>query len=173
MNERVLRTDRLWLRPVMPADVPSLHALFTDPEVRRYLWDDRAVSLEEVRELVASSRSTFEARAFGHWSIRRSDADRIVGVSGLRPIDAGGEVELLYALEPALWGAGLAHEAAGAVLADGLTTAALECILARIDPPNLRSIRLAERLGMKSLGVRSVDGVPVAHYAARREAFSG
>lgn len=38
-----LQTDRLSLTPFAQADLPELHALFTNPSVRRYLMDDLIV----------------------------------------------------------------------------------------------------------------------------------
>jgi RimJ/RimL family protein N-acetyltransferase len=38
-----LETSRLWLRPFRPEDVPALHTLWTDADVRRFL-ERRAVA---------------------------------------------------------------------------------------------------------------------------------
>ena len=35
----VMRTERILLRPWTREDVDPLHALWTAPELRRYLWD--------------------------------------------------------------------------------------------------------------------------------------
>ena len=43
MTPFTLQTDRLTLTPFAEADQPQLHALFTDPDVRRYLLDDMIV----------------------------------------------------------------------------------------------------------------------------------
>ena len=41
--EATLTTRRLELRPCAPADLDALHALFTDADVRRWLWDDEVI----------------------------------------------------------------------------------------------------------------------------------
>lgn len=38
-----LETARLHLRPCQAADAEVLHLMWTDPDVRRYLWDDRVI----------------------------------------------------------------------------------------------------------------------------------
>jgi hypothetical protein len=40
-----LVTKRTTLRPVVADDVAALHSLWTDPAVRKYLWDDTIVTL--------------------------------------------------------------------------------------------------------------------------------
>ena len=41
-----LITARTTLRRVVADDVPALHALWTDPAVRKYLWDDTIITRE-------------------------------------------------------------------------------------------------------------------------------
>ncbi len=60
----MLNTGRMRLRPISSDDVDALHALWTDPDVRRYLWDDRIIPRETVEEIVAHSLATFEAGRF-------------------------------------------------------------------------------------------------------------
>jgi RimJ/RimL family protein N-acetyltransferase len=57
MGLPVLRTQRLVLRPWTHEDVDALHALWTTPEVRRYLWDDVVITRDIVERLVDSQIS--------------------------------------------------------------------------------------------------------------------
>ena len=50
-----LRTERLVLRPIAGCDEAALHRLWTDPEVRRYLWENRILSREKVVEIINES----------------------------------------------------------------------------------------------------------------------
>ncbi|NJL21283.1 MAG: GNAT family N-acetyltransferase [Leptolyngbyaceae cyanobacterium SM1_3_5] len=43
-----LYSDRVWMRPYAIEDVDALHQLWCDPDVRRYLFDDRLVPREFV-----------------------------------------------------------------------------------------------------------------------------
>ncbi|MEP0746976.1 MULTISPECIES: hypothetical protein [unclassified Coleofasciculus] len=45
----LLHTDRLRLRPCQMDDLDSLHELWIDTDVRRFLFDDRLISREEAR----------------------------------------------------------------------------------------------------------------------------
>ena len=45
-----LQTKRLSLRPLTLDALDHLHQLWTAPDVRRYLWDDQAISKEHTTE---------------------------------------------------------------------------------------------------------------------------
>ena len=147
MTAPVLRTLRAVLRPLGVADLDAVHALWTDPDVRRYLWDDVTITRERAAEVVAASADNFRSRGYGIWGIRADDGGPLMGFSGAIPAEDGG-AELIYGLLPAWWGRGLATECAGAVLDHLFDTAGQSGVLALTDAPNAASVRLMERLGM-------------------------
>jgi ribosomal-protein-alanine N-acetyltransferase len=168
VNAPVLATPRLTLRPATLDDLPALHALFTDPRVRRWLFDDRIVSEAGAREIVEASAASFAGRGFGQWVLLEPGQTELLGCAGLFTAD-GVEIEILYAVHPAHWGRGLATEAARAVLDHGFRTLSLPRIAARADTPNVESIQLMERLGMRFEEEKPIDGRPTVHYALTRE----
>jgi hypothetical protein len=66
------------LRAVGPADGDALHAIFTEPGVRRFLFDGLELSRAETRKHVDAACKQ------AAWTIRQDD--RIVGLVALRPI---------------------------------------------------------------------------------------
>jgi RimJ/RimL family protein N-acetyltransferase len=54
MRAATIDTPRLRLRPCTADDVPALHALWTDPDVRRHLWDGEVISPERAAATVAA-----------------------------------------------------------------------------------------------------------------------
>jgi RimJ/RimL family protein N-acetyltransferase len=67
-----LDTARLRLRPYRDSDLDALHRLWTDPDVRRYLWDDTIID----RQLAeATMRASIACTAeHGCWAVcRRAD----------------------------------------------------------------------------------------------------
>jgi RimJ/RimL family protein N-acetyltransferase len=162
-----LVTARLELRPCGPADVDALHALWTDPEVRRFLWDGEVIPRQRAAAAVADSAASFAREGFGQWVVRRAGTPEPVGFCGLRRVDD--EVELLYGLWPAHQGLGLASEASRAVLRHGFGALGLARIVARTDPPNRASVRVMERLGMRFEWERVLHGLPTVQYALARE----
>jgi RimJ/RimL family protein N-acetyltransferase len=162
-----IRTERLWLRPIAPADRAALHRLWTDPDVRRFLWDDRVIGLAEVDGLLAASAASFAAEGFGHFALRESGP--LLGTCGLHRYHAGAEPELLYSLAPECWGRGLATEAARAVVADAFVRLDFPRVLARADVPNRDSVRVMQRLGMTHAGEREEGGLRLVSYTLARE----
>jgi RimJ/RimL family protein N-acetyltransferase len=168
----ILATPRLRLRPARLDDLAPLHGLFTDARVRRWLFDDRVVTEQGAREIIEASTASFAGRGFGQWVLTEREGAPLFGCAGLFSAD-GVEIEILYALDPARWGQGLAIEAARAVLDHGFRTLELPRILARADVPNRESVKLMERLGMRFEEERPIDGRPTVHYALSREEWVG
>jgi RimJ/RimL family protein N-acetyltransferase len=138
-----MSTKRLELRPAGLRDLGALVRHWNDPQVRRYLFDDREVDPRLAETLLRDSEADFARRGYGLWQVFLQDV--LIGVCGLRR--RGEErVEIIYSLDPGYWGAGLAAEAAQAVLAAG-RRARLKEVLIETDDGNVTSQRLAERLG--------------------------
>jgi RimJ/RimL family protein N-acetyltransferase len=152
--DHVLRTARLELRPVTPLDHTALLAHWTDPDVRRFLFDDAILPDGEVLEAITDSELSFARSGWGLWTVR-AGAD-LVGTAGLRALDGLGP-EIMYSLAPAAWGNGYATEAARAVLDYALGSLGLPEVLAEVDAGNAASVAIIERLGMTPFAV--VPGV--------------
>ncbi len=71
----LLETKCLNLVPFSLADSDQLHRLWNEPDVRKYLWDDKAVSMETVVEVIESSILGFADRGFGFCTVRLKDSD--------------------------------------------------------------------------------------------------
>jgi [ribosomal protein S5]-alanine N-acetyltransferase len=159
MGLPTLETERLILRPWSLDDIDALHQVWAHPEVRRYLWDDDAISRQRAAAAVEAGVAGANRNGVGLWCVLPKPASELAGFSGFRYIEDSPEIELLYGLLPEYWGRGLATEAARAVLEYGFDAALFTRIYARTDVPNRASVRVLERLGMKleretHLGVR-------------------
>ena len=127
-------TARLRLDPTRERDLDSLHALWTEPGVRRYLWDDVIIPREKAEETLRASLASFARDGFGLWVLRLTGDQDLIGFAGLRRIaELPLEVELLYGLHPRFWKRGLATEASAAVLERGFARHGRERIWARAD----------------------------------------
>jgi RimJ/RimL family protein N-acetyltransferase len=143
----ILRTERLTLSPATAGDLDALLALWTDPDVRRYLWDDRVVSRDEAAEVLDDCIAISED-GLGLWIVRAGDEDAVAGCVGLRPTPEPG-VEPLAAFHPRYWGRGYATEALRALLDYAFGTLGFRWLTAIVDEPNEASARLVERLGFR------------------------
>lgn len=165
-------TARLRLRPYRESDLDALHALWTDPQVRRYLWDDRVIERALAADVMRASIVGTAAEGFGHWAVCPAGGDALIGFCGFRRLDDGPEVELLYGLAPAHWRRGLATEAARAMLRFGFEHVGFARVFALTDAPNTASVAVMQRLGM-SFECRFIHhGLDTVQYSMRREAFT-
>ena len=145
--DHVLSTERLALRPVTADDHAALLAHWTQPDVRRFLFDGAALSAAEVTETIAESIRDFAASGYGIWLIELGSRAGLVGTAGLRPLEESG-LEIFYSLAPGAWGRGYATEAARAVVEYGLEALGLPEVLAEVDEGNAASVAVVKRLGM-------------------------
>ena len=163
-----LRTPRLRLRPIAAADREALHALWTEPAVRRFLWDDRVIDLVTVDGVIERSTASFAAEGFGLFALREPERAVLLGAVGIYRLREG-EPELIYSLATACFGRGLATEASRAVIADVFERLGFTRVLARTDPPNLASIAVMRRLRMRHVGEAMENGLPTVSYTLARE----
>jgi [ribosomal protein S5]-alanine N-acetyltransferase len=163
VTSRRLETDRLELRPARPEDLDAVLVLWTDPAVRRFLFDDREISRDEARGFLERSETAFRQSGYGLWLSFEKGADSPAGFTGLLPSPEG-KPNLIFGTRPDLWGRGYAFQAASAVLTYALETLGLVRVAADVDEPNLASIRVLEQLGMRRIGRRIVNGRPLLDY---------
>ena len=172
MTQPRLETDRLLLRPIEEGDLLPLHAFWTEPEVRRYLWEGRILSLETVDQIIESSRDTFKREGYGLFGLAlKQDVQQLIGFCGNRLFEEGHQIELLYGIHPHQWGRGLGSEAAREVLRYDFEQCGLEHIVAATDTPNQRSVKVLQRLGMSFQERREWHGLDTVFYSISKQEF--
>jgi len=146
----VLETERLVLRRLLPADLEPLHALYRDPEIRRY-YPDGTRTLEETREELEAFLHGHRRRPeLGLWATIEKSSGAFLGRCGLLPwrIDGRDEVEVAFLIDKARWGEGLGTEAARGIVEHAHRTLGLERLICLITPGNERSVAIARKVGM-------------------------
>lgn len=145
-----LATDRLRLRLHEPGDQTWLHAIYSQPEVARYLlvepWSDVDAAKEISKRLVRTGLEG-DAKALG--LVIEHDGTPIGDVA-LWLVDAERRVaEIGWALDPRHRGRGYAREAVGAVLRAAFGRYGLHRVAAQMDARNHASAALAAAVGMR------------------------
>jgi [ribosomal protein S5]-alanine N-acetyltransferase len=160
-----LETERLVLRPLTIDDLDDIARFVADEETMRYIGTGGARTREQARTSLEWMIETLERQGFGHLAAVRKEDGVLVGRAGLnvwnpenwtitRLDEAEGpvEIEVAYLFGREHWGNGYATEAATAVRDWALVELGLERLIALIYPDNVRSIRVAEKLGMTPEG---------------------
>ena len=146
----VLETPRLLLRRQVPEDLDDLWALYCDPEITKYI-PDAPRTREEAREELEWHRNGHPRNPdLGLWATIHKETGIFIGRCGLLPwtIEGQQEVEVAYTIARAYWGQGLATEAAQAILQYGFEKLKLARLVSLIEPENVASQKVAEKIGM-------------------------
>lgn len=147
-----VRTARLELRLLEPADVDAVHAYQSDPDVCRYLpWDprDRDTVAAKIEEHRTHPRIEREGDYLQLAVVRL--ADRVlVGelYFTVKTVEHRG-AEIGWVFAPEHHGNGYATEAATAMLRLAFGHLGLHRVIANLDPRNEASARVCRRLGMR------------------------
>lgn len=168
MMDLVLETPRCVLTPLARTDAAELHALWTTPGVRRFLWDDEIIPPARTDEALRKSAELFREHHFGLWAIRVNGSPALAGFAGVWPFRDPPEFELLYAIGEPWWGQGYAVEAARAVIDHCFGPLDLERMRASTDAANTASIRVLEKLGFKLARRDTVGGLDTMFFELPR-----
>lgn len=144
--------ERVRLRPVVDTDVEAMVAYRGDPDVCRFL-PFGPQSADDIRTRIGylfGGTSIEGERGGVVLAIERLDDAAVIGDVVLFHLDAAaGSAEIGWVLSPAAAGRGLATEAVRALVDTAFAVYGLRRLVARIDAENVRSIALAERVGMR------------------------
>jgi ribosomal-protein-alanine N-acetyltransferase len=103
---KILETNRLILRHLVPDDLDNLFALYSDPDVRRYFPEGTLTYQETKEELEWFLNGHPDHPELGLWATIHKETNRFIGRCGLLPwtIDQHPEVEVAYLLARAYYG---------------------------------------------------------------------
>jgi RimJ/RimL family protein N-acetyltransferase len=148
----MIETKRLSLRRLAESDHGALDTLFGDEEVMESSVDG-TLSTEEVGAWLKEQIDGYvEADGVEILAVEVTSTSEVIGYCGLTrypAIDGTTEIEIGYRLKRECWGLGYATEAASAVRDYAFTKLKLPRLVALIEPGNTRSVRVAEKLGMR------------------------
>ena len=157
----VLETKRLSLRSPKAEDYPDFKATFASYRSR---FMGGPLNGYEAWMLYAAEIGHWEIRGFGMWMIHDKGTDATLGMAGGWQPAKWPQAELAWMIWPQVAGKGYALEATHAARDYFYRQAGWENAVSYLDPKNLDSIRLAERLGAcRDREAQSVDGNDVVY----------
>lgn len=129
-------------------DLDGMAALLGDPEVMRYY--PKPMSRNEAQGWIEWSQRLYREYGHGLWLVTLRDTGEFVGNCGLPAQNVEGvvQVEIGYLVRADLQGNGYATEAATACRDHARDILGLERLIAIINPDNVPSQRVAEKLGL-------------------------
>jgi RimJ/RimL family protein N-acetyltransferase len=145
---RVMETERLMLREMVPDDKANLMLIFSDSEAMRYYPSTKTE--EEAQGWIDRVMRSYEKNGFGLWACELRETGEFAGQCGLvaQEVEGRQEIEVGYLFVRKHWRRGLATEAARASRDWGFERLGRRRLVSLINPSNAPSRRVAERIGM-------------------------
>ena len=164
-----LTTERLRLRPFTRADEPRMHEIYSDPAVMRYVGHGPHRTVSETTAALRAYGDMLVRRGYSFLAVTELDGGALVGDGGLYPLGGQGpDVELGYTLARDAWGRGYATELGRALVDHAFTVLGVPRVVAQVEPANLASRRVLEKLGMSERELRTAYGRPHWFYVVER-----
>jgi len=144
----MIQTERTHLRPIAPEDNEALFAYRSDAETNQYQgWVPK--TLEEVNQFIQKNPAEFnQPDTWFQLVIIEKASDQLIGDIGVHFIDEH-QVELGCTLSKAMHGKGFAVESMSGVITYLFNHLNKHRITTSIDPLNISSIKLVERLNFR------------------------
>jgi ribosomal-protein-alanine N-acetyltransferase len=165
----MIETARLLLRPFAPDDLAAYAAIWAQPEVVRYLPNERDTT--KAQDTAASFLEAWSEEAwqkgYWPWAVIERSGQRLIGHAGLRHSTGLDSPELIYMFDVSAWGQGYACEAALAACDFGRDTLRVDRITAVALAENAGSIGVLRKAGFLFLGETTADGLHLVRYDRR------
>lgn len=151
LNEFNFSTERLILRGIKLSDAKSMFQYRSDPQIYQFQnW--KPLTLQDVEDFICTKISK-EANIPNTWyqlGIFTKEFNDLIGDIGIHFIESDNlQVEIGYTLSMEYQGRGYATEAVAAVINSMFNIFNKHRIIASVDPKNIKSIALLERIGMR------------------------
>jgi len=160
-----LRTRRLLLREYRMADFDAFAKHLGDPVSMEVMgtYDRR-----DAWRVFGCSMGYWLLQGTGWWAVESLDGGGTVGYVGAFFRETWPEIEVGWNTFRDHWGRGYATEAMGEVLRWVFEVRREKRATALIDAKNMRSLRVAEKLGLTYEGEAELFGSPVGRYVKSR-----
>jgi RimJ/RimL family protein N-acetyltransferase len=169
--KRVIETPRLVLRPFTLEDLDEFALLCADPDVMRYIANGEPQSRECAEIRFNALIKHWNDHGFGPFALTAKSSSEFAGFCGLQYLDDTREIEVGYRLAKRFWGMGLATEAAKASLRFGFEELRLDRLVAVVQPENVASCGVVEKIGLRYLRDARFYDTDVRYYAISREQY--
>jgi len=149
-----LMTRRLIIRRFNLDDLDDLYNFMSNSEATKFLdFNEDQKTYEGCATLLEAVVGSYDGEE-PVWSfvIERKHDGKYAGSIGIAPIGDSSECEAYYTITPEFWGAGYAYEAMMKFLQYVFSHTDIQRIVVYMNPENLRSIHLAEKLDMRHGG---------------------
>ena len=149
----MLRSQRLTLRKPTIDHYSYYHNMLSDSEVAKFInRDGRPYGIVESWRNFCREVGEWELQKMGLYSVFLTGSEEYVGKVGIRYPAGWPSYEIHWVIKRSSWGQGFAFEASETCIKTFKNTMEEDKLIALINEENLKSIKLATRLGFSDSG---------------------
>jgi len=145
--ERIIETERLYLRAFMIKDASALFKMNSNPNVLQYTGDFPFKNIKATEEFI-QNYDHYETYNMGRWAVCGKKQGEFLGWCGLKYHPEENYIDIGYRFFEKHWNKGYATEATKGVLSYAFNVLRVQNIYAYIDKRNSASIKVAENSGL-------------------------
>lgn len=170
---RILETERLQLRQFCAGDLEAYAAMLADAEVVAYIGSGETLSRAQAWKNMAMVLGHWSIRGYGLWAVEEKATQTLMGRVGLYYPEGWPGLEVGWMLARSYWGYGYALESAKAAVDVAFNQLQCPKLISLIHPENVRSQRVAQRLGSQKTTTLNLNGLPIWQYELSSSAING
>ena len=159
----ILVTERLVLRPAELPDLPWFHRVWTDPLIRRHLWQGRVIGAEESARTLETCITHGSLTGLGLWRIRLL-SETPVGFFGFWPRADERKPDVFMGLLPEYWKRGYGLETSRAAFGHIFERGYADEVICSVAGDNYASQRMMRRAGMVFVNETGKPGASTRFY---------
>ena len=169
MPWNILETTRCRIRETVPEDVEAFYRIYSDPSITEYmegLYPDVEEEKEYIREYI---KKIYTFYGFGVWTVIERESGAIIGRAGISYREGYEDPELGFIIGVPWQRKGYAYEVCNAILAYGWVVLEFEQMQALVEPENIPSLKLCEKLGFCQEGIERLQGKEYCRLVVRKK----
>ena len=159
------QTKRLYFRKIELCDFDEISKMLNQKSVRE-IWE-KEFKNRDVKRWIENCICSYTGNGEGFYIMQLKDTNEVAGQISLSQDTINGKIyfEIGYILNEKFTGQGYATEAAEHMCKIAFKLMNLEKVIFEIRPINIKSIKVAKRLGAKETGsfIKNVDGKAFEH----------
>lgn len=161
-----IETKRLVLREVKADDFDAVHRIWSDPDNVAFVGGKASTPMQSWRR-ITNSAGQWPILNFGYWSLEEKATGKFLGLVGFadfrrdEPEGFATDPEIGYVIDKSVHGRGYGTEAMTACVKWMDIHHPGQRTICMIEPGNIPSIRIAERLGYTTYDKGMIDGKTV------------
>ncbi|GIN42381.1 GNAT family N-acetyltransferase [Heyndrickxia oleronia] len=150
----VLETNRIRLRRIEKGDAHDIFKYLSDKEVMKHYGTEPFQTVDEAIRAISRYESLFTEKRGIRWGITLKGDNKVIGSCVFyNMVSEHYRTDIGFVLSKNFWGQGIAQEALKAAIKYGFEYLNINRIEAVIEPPNVASQKLVERLGFLREGL--------------------